>query len=295
MIDENTQGGDDVDKLLEGIESPSAPRAEQQPESEPAQEAAQTEAPSWNGDEWGFEWNGKKIVPESRDKVRTWMSQGYNYSQRMGELNRERREWEQKLKAAEENSKRYERYREVDEYAQKNPDWWKHVESGYQSRETHGLDPNLRPVVEPLMQRLQQTESILQQWQAAQAQEESRKADQALEGEIESIRKQYPNIDMASTDESGKPLELRVLEHARQIGTTSFRAAFRDYLHDKLLDVAKADGREAIAKGQAQAAKKGIIGTTPTPVKGLKPAQNVRGKSYDSLVQEALTEFGINH
>lgn len=282
----------DVDKLIEEIEKPEAPRAETVGDT---QEGGATSSPEPKGwwESIEFDSNGKKVRPDSEDKARTWMAQGHSYSQRVEDLNRKQSEWQQKLRAAEENAKKLEQYKQIDDYAKSNPDWWKHVEGGWKSRETHQLDDNLRPVVEPILQRLQQTEGLLQEWQTAQKQEEINKADQALETEMESIRKQYPNIDLKSTNESGEPLELRVLKHANEIGTSSFRAAFRDYLHDELLNLAKADGREAIAKGQQQAAKKGIIGQTQAPVKGVQQATNTRGKSYSDLAQEALKEFGL--
>lgn len=285
------------DKTIENVTAEEMVKDAQASNPAPSEEATgdkTASTPEWKGDEYGFDWNGKRIVPDTRDKLMTWVSQGYNYSQRAGELNRLKSEWENKVKTAETRAKELERYREIDEYARTNPDWWKHVESGYQGRQTFQLDPNLQPVVAPILQRLEQTEGVLQQWQRAQEQEQISKADQALDSEIESTRKAYPTIDLASVDESGKSLELRVLQHAQEIGTTSFRAAFRDYLHDKLVEHAKADGRSAIAKDAQTARARGIIGQSPTPQKAVPEATNVRGKSYSQLAQEAMAAYGIN-
>lgn len=292
---ENTQGGDvNVDEIMEGIEKPAADREMTSGDAAPAPQAAATpEPPAWNGDEWAFEWNGKRVVPDSRDKLKTWMSQGYNYSQRMGEFNKQRGEWERKVKDAETLRQQYERYREVDEYAKKNPDWWKHVETGYQSRSQPQIAPELQPILQPILKDLEETKGVLQAWQQERQTAEEAKANEALDSEIQSIRKSYPNIDLTAVDETGETLELRVLKHAQQIGTGSFRAAFRDYLHDKLVDLAKADGREALAKDKQTQAKKGVLGTTQAPLKGLQSAQNHRGKSYDNLAREALAELGI--
>jgi hypothetical protein len=93
---------------------------------------------------------------------------------------------------------------------------------------------------------------------------------------------------------TGETLELRVLKHARELGTQNFKTAFRDYFHDKLMEMAKTQALETAAKEKQELAKKGILGKTPTPTKGLNPASNFRQKSYDQLTQEALSELGIS-
>lgn len=256
-----------------------------------AQPPAPPEPPAWKGEEWGFEWNGKKIVPDTRDKLMTWASQGYNYSQRMGELNKLkadtekwRSEWEPKVK----------RYSEVDDYVRQNPQWWQFVEEQWQRRQQpQGLPPELEPVLKPLQSELSEVKQFVQQMREREAQENAQKQDQALDQEVQSIRKQFPNIDMNAVDASGETLELRILKHANATGIPTFKAAFLDYLSDRLPDLYRAEGREAVAKTQQAAAKAGLLGRTPAPVKAMQPAQNVKGRSYDQLTQEALAELGI--
>lgn len=296
MVDFQGQVGDsdeiDVDQLLEQVEAPSPPRAESAPE--PEQAAPSPEAPTWNGTEWEFEWSGKKIVPESRDKLMTWASQGYNYSQRKGELEKTYAERMADIEAQKAKYASFDRYQKVDEFARQNPQWWEHVEKNFQERDTYQLDPALKPVLEPILQKQQALESVLSEWQQEKQKQEYERQDQALGAEIDEIRKQFPNIDLTSVDPaSGETLELRVLKHAGELGTTSFRAAFRDYFHDKLIEMSKSSALESAAKEKEQMAKKGILGKSPTPVKGIAPAQNLRGKSYDQLTQEALAELGI--
>lgn len=281
----------DADKLLQEIEAPTPPQ-EVQPAAAPEPAAAQS---SWNGDEWAFETNGKKIVPEGRDHLIKWASQGYNYSQRMGELNKTFAQKQAELEAERAKYEGYDRYHKVNEYARQNPQWWEHVEKSFQNRETYQVPQELQGVLNPLLQRLQATEGVLQEFQSEKQRQEYERQDQALDTEINEIREKFPNIDLNSVDPaSGETLELRVLKHAGQLGTTSFRAAFRDYFHDKLIELSKATALETAAKEKEQNAKKGILGKTPAPVKGLNPAQNTRGKSYDQLAQEAMAEMGIS-
>ena len=56
--------------------------------------------------------------------------------------------------------------------------------------------------------------------------------------------------------------------------------------------MAKSQALEGAAKGQQDLAKKGVLGKTTIPTKGLS-LNTHRGKSYDQLTQEALAELGI--
>lgn len=301
-----------VDELLSSIETPTPERAMTGGSEEPKAEEAPAAAPepqAWDGKPWEFDWNGKKIAPDSQEKARTWMAQGYNYSQRMGELNKTHAqrmaEAEARAKAAAELEERFSPYSKVDEYAQKNPQWWQHVLKQYEAAQQNGqpVDPALAAVIKPLEEKLGKYDAYFQQMEqakAAEAQakaaEEQQREDTALVGEIESIRKQYPNIDLSAADPAtGETLELRVLKHAQAIGTGSFKAAFRDYLHDTLVEQAKANGREAIAKEAQANAKKGILGKTPAPVKsGAKPV-NTKAPWNDPQFDGAsiLKELGL--
>ena len=251
-------------------------------------EAPASSQPAWKGDDWAFETGGKKIVPDSPEKLRTWASQGYNYSQRVHQLNRQTAEWQAKEKAWADERSKLSRYAEIDQYAAQNPDWWKHVSEQYQQRGAF----NMPPEVAPLVQRLEATEGVLKEWKAHQEQARAQAADQAVDEEIQSFAK-ATGYDLAAVDESGKSLELRILEHAGKIGTHSFQAAARDYLHEKLIEQAKAEARTSVAKSQEQARARGIIGQSSTPTKGLGAPVDVRGKSYNDLAREAMAELGI--
>lgn len=281
-----------VDELLEGIESPAAERPMTggvAPDQPPA-EAAAPDPNAWRKDfAWEFDWNGQKVSPDSAEKAKTWLSLGHNYNQRAAELNRERAAWQKEREELTTKYKGFDRYAEFDQYARQNPQWWQHVEQQWNQRGQQGVDPSLQP----LLDRLQKAETFIEQQQRLKAEQTQREQDQALDAEISEIRKQYPNIDLSSVDETGKPLEYRILAHANEHGINSFRAAFRDYLHDRLVEESKAQGLAQQAKDKELAAKKGLLGTTQAPTKGLKPASNVRGKSYGDLASEALQEFGI--
>ncbi len=277
-----------VDELMEQIEAPSEgfPMT-----GEPVAPATTQAAPTWNGQEWEFESRGRKVAPDSRDTALQWMAKGHDYTRVVGEWNQKERDYQRQIQ---ERDQKYGRFKEVDEYVQKDPEWWKFVEQQWQNRETRQLDPSLQPVIGPLMEKIGSLESFVQSQQQQAAIQEQERQDSKLNEEIESTRKSHPTIDLNAIDDSGQTLEYRVLAHAQQIGTNSFRAAFRDYLHDQLVELSKSKALETTAKETAVRAKRGLLGTTPTPTKQITQLQNSRSKSWEDVGREALAELGIN-
>ena len=284
----------DTEKLLADIEAPAEPRAMSAPEGEtpPAPAAEAPATPDWRSTfDWTVERNGQKFVADSAEKAKTWLSLGVNASERGRALTQR----EQELNALAEKYKGFDRYGEVDTYAKQNPEWWKFVEEQWAQRDQQRqqLDPSLAPVLNPLLERLGSMESFVQTLQEQKRQQELESQDKALDAEIESIRKANPNIDFASVDESGRTLEYRVLKHASENGINSFRAAFRDYLHDKLVEEAKAQSLSQQAQGQTKAVKAGVLGKTPAPTKAA-PEISHKGKSWDQLGADVLKEYGLS-
>jgi len=286
---------ENIDQLLADIEKPEGERsmtgAEPAPSPEEAAAPAPEAAPQWNANEWEFDWNGKKVAPNSREKLMTWASQGHNYSQRMAEVNRLQKE----AQAVQERFKGYDRYTPVDKYAKENPAWWDHVEKSYADRETPQQgqdDPSLQAIINPLKEQIQ----TLNQWREAAEQErtqqELKRADDALQTDIDSIRETHPTIDFDAADQSGRTLEKRIIDHANEIGTASFRAAFRDYLHDQILESAKAQSLTAQVKAKTVPGKPGIT-VSPTPRRDEGPVA-AKGRSYDAITKSVLKEYGIN-
>jgi hypothetical protein len=301
---------DDLDQMLEGIAGDvpkteggadpvagpaAATPAAAAPEAAPAA-AAPTPSP-WDPKPWEFDHNGKKVFPDSQDKARTWMSQGYNYSQRMAEMNARKRE----LDGQAERYKGFDRYGEIDAFAKQNPEWWAHVEQAWAQRDAQraagggqgALPAEVQAALAPLQQELQAIKAWRDEQAQQAAQADEQRQDQALSQDIEATRGSHPKIDFDAVDESGKTLELRILEHAAEIGTSSFRAAARDYLHDQLLESATAERLAAGAAAPKEQRAAGVLGTSPAPKKGAAPPPNLKGRSWDEARDLALAEYGV--
>lgn len=282
----------DVDSLVEQIETGNTreiPMAAEAPKEEP-----QTQAQAIQ--ELEFEVRGKPFkVPFNDPRLKQWTQQGYDYQQRMQEFTKRVSEIEAKEKQFQELESKFKPYREIDEYARTNPDWWKHVESQWQSRGQAQQDPN-NPLVQELTQLKQELTGIKEFTQTLQEKEQKAKIEQedtALGEEMKSIREKYANLDFQTPDAEGKNLEYRVLEYASQKGITDYTTAFLAFNHDRLVQIAKEQALAEVSKGQAKQKQAGVVGKTTSPTKTLSEVTNLKNKSYDNIHEEILQELGI--
>ena len=279
---EGTGGAEiDVDSLVASIENQDT-GGERQMSSEPvAQPKSQNELT------YEFNSNGKPIRVAANDpKVTQWLSQGHSYAQRMQEFNQR----EQAFKAREQQiAELQERYGPIDDYVKQNPEFWNHVTQQWESRGQGQVDPN-----NPLLAKIQSELGEIKQFKQTLEQEKqairNAEQDKALDGEIESIRKEYPDLDLDSVQPDGQSLMFHVLNYANTKGIRSFTDAFIAFNHKNLLSRAAEKAKESVGKDIQKKTKLGLLGSSPTPTKGVTRAENVKSKSYENLLQEAIDE-----
>lgn len=291
-ITQDTAGDSvDVDGILSELENPTAreiPMTQPEPKAA-APDPAQAQA----AQEFEFTWNGKQIKAPV-DKVKQWAQQGYDYAQKMQAINeRETRykEWESK-------------YKPVDDYIKQDPQWWEHVQQSYAQRlqglqgqqtQAQSLDPS-HPVSQEIAQLRAQFNELAQFKQAITQEREAQRIateDQQLNTAIESIRKEYPDLDLAQVDDSGKTLELRVMEYGIQNGIKDFQAAFKLFNHEALIKRAEERGKEHVQKDLQKKTKLGLLGKTQAPTRAISEARDIKSKSYEDILDEAKLELGL--
>lgn len=279
--DQNGSEEIDVDSLLSNINEPSEgiPMSAK-PDPEPA---APTPAPV---QEFEYDWRGQK-VKEPIDVILKRAGMGRDYNHLVEEHKSKVSEWE---KQRQENDTKYSRYREVDEFVAKNPDWWQHVEQSWQSREKPAeIDPNLKPFLD----ELNQVKSKLSEFEQKEQQLIVSQEDEAFAKEEQGIREKYSDLPWDTPGPDGKSLYYKVLKHGTENGIKSFKTAFTDFYHDELEKRAESRGKEAVVKDTQKKTKLGLLGETQAPKKGITSAQNIKNRSYDDLTREALEELGI--
>lgn len=272
----------DVDQILADVGS--TDNTEIPMTAEPPQQPSEPE----------YEYTARgKTIKEPISAILKRASQGYDYSQVMADLNKQKQEIGEKYKL----------YSEVDKYASTNPDWWNHVNSQFQQISAQGSEQplaseepkDLSPELQPILSEINELKSFKNEFMAEKQRQFREQEDAKLKEEIEGIRKTYPNIDFDSPQEDGKSLELKVLEHGVNNGIRSFKTAFRDFHHEELVRRAKEEGMEATKKELQKNSKLGLLGQTSTPTKGIKQATDLNNQSYNDLLKEAYDELGITN
>lgn len=286
---ENMSGGNemDVDQLLASVESEGQgtgeiPMTAPQEERQPAPAAQQQEAQAYK-----LMVGGREIsVPANDPRLTQWASQGYDYAQKMAEFNKQQAQ----IKELESQ------YKPVDEWVKQNPQVWQELMAKYQGQTPQQqMDPNnpLSQVVQQLQEEIGQFKPVIEQVLTERQQAQIQKQDQELEGQYESIRKEYPDLDLNAPQPDGQSLEYHVLKFANENGLKRFDHAFKLFNHQHLVSKAAERAKEEVAKDIQKKTKMGLLGKTQAPTKGLTKAQDVKAKSYNDLLEEAIAESGI--
>lgn len=285
-----------LDSLADGVDKPR--------NSERAMTAAPKEAAPSKEEMFEFVHNGKTIKANKEQLIK-YAQQGYDYPQRAQKLNQQTAKWNQERADWE---KKWGIYKQIDDYARQNQDWWNFINQQWQSRGsfnpqsanapantgtgTQGDPVAAHPKLAALEQRLQQFEPLINQLAEDRRLAHEKAEDEKLEQEIQSIRNEYKDLDWDSLNEEGKTLEHRVLEHAQATGINSFRAAARDLLFDQLVTRANSQGKLAVAKGIQQRTKLGVLGESPTSVRTMpKSSKDIRKTSYEELEAEVREDI----
>lgn len=274
----------DVDSLLASVESRPTEipmtKQEVQPPTPDVQKAP----------EYEYEWNGKKIK-EPVDMILKRASMGYDYAQKMAEFKKQAADLEARTKATSEIESRWKPF---DEFAKTNPQWMEHVQRSWEQREaiTQGnfSDDPVQMELKSLKAQVQELIPFKEQVLGEFSKQKQAQADRALEEQVTTLQKKYPEINFAEADETGATIDWKITKHAAENGLT-YSAAFHDLMADRLQSIAAEKAKETVMK-QLQAQKKqGIVGQTAQPTMGIKRAENTRAKSYEDLMQEALSEM----
>jgi len=236
-----------------------------------------------------------KELEEPVETILKRAQMGYDYAQRMAAFKqeqdaftKEREGFQSQLEA----TKGLEKFAEWQKYAESNPAWYDHWMKAWDSREqglegTGGSEPTIdieSRIAKMLDERLKPIDEYSKQIEAQKAQADQQAEDRRLEGEVQSIRKAYPDIDFDTTDpETGKSLEYSVLEFQIQNGLGSFDQAFKAFYHDKLVDRAVMREKEQLLREHQKNSKAGIVRSRST-----SPGFDVTKSSYDQLTAHAL-------
>lgn len=236
-----------------------------------------------------------KEIEEDRETILKRASMGYHYAQNMQNLKAQREAFEQERQQKEAAIRESEsRWSEYDNYAKANPEWANFVRQQWENRTSFNGQTGTQGTVQgspELQSKITQLENQVRGFMESQKRE---KEDAVLNDQISQTRADYSDIDFNYSDpESGKSLEFQVLEHMQAHGLHNFRAAFRDFYHDKLLARAVTKAKEETGKQLQERQQQGYVTESDTPTQGLQSPAGVKSKSYQDLIAEGMQELGL--
>lgn len=248
--------------------------------------------------------NGKDLQ-EPLSTVIQRASMGYNYAQLVQQHKAEQAALEAQKAQIQEQAQKWQQY---DEFANSNPQWAEYVRSQWESRFNFGNNQNQgmdtfgsqqaqqqAGIPPEVSNKLREMESFIGQYRQEQQARMQAEQDAELASEISTIQNQYPDIDLKATDPmTGESVEQQVLRHAQTYGISNFRAAFRDFMFDKLQARGQTQAKETVARQMQQQHKNGILGQSNSPMLQTDGGNvNVRNQSYHSLMDMAAKELGL--
>ncbi len=216
-------------------------------------------------------------------------SQGYDYATKQDELKQQNASAESRL--AEANTL-HEKYAQIDEYARENPEWYDHWSQAYENRQTDPNQQGQQPQVDfsPVMEKITALENDFKGVQEHVTQQKQSTEDSKYWDEMKAINKEFPDVDFSQSDESGKTLEYKILQHAQELGIGSFRVAFRDFYHDNLKTRMNEQAKQDIIAKDKENRKKGIVSTSNTPMLNTD-MPDLRNMSESEILDAAIADF----
>lgn len=273
-----------------------------QPQADAPGGAPQINQPSFDPNlQIPYKANGKDIN-EPLSTVIQRASMGYNYAQLMQQYKQQQAELDAQKQQIAQQAQKWQQY---DEYASQNPEWANYVRGQWESRfnfggqgqnqdsfSQHAQQTSLPPEI---AKELSEMRSFIGQYKEEQHARMMAEQDAALNQEIQTVQNEHPEIDLRVTDPmTGESLEQQILRHAQANGISSFRAAFRDMMFDKLLAQKQTAAKETVAKQMQQQVKQGFLGQSSTPmVQNQQSNVDYSRHSYHSLMDVAARELGI--
>jgi hypothetical protein len=232
--------------------------------------------------------SGKEVEEPISDILKR-ASQGYHYSQRMSELKAQESQWQKQL---EEYKGVASKYRDIDEYARQNPEWFDYWNNAYQNRslpvgstgQQGGFDP--AQITSLIDQKLAPFQETIQQQRERMEQEKRQKEDADLDSQVQKTYKEFSDIDFTATDPStGVSLEHKVYQFMLDNRLNDFNKAYKLMDYDNIMSRQQERAKAELVKQEQMKRKQGIVGETS--VQGKKPVaqQDLRRMTPDQFEQ----------
>lgn len=233
--------------------------------------------------------SGKEVEEPLKD-ILNRASQGYHYSQRMAELKSQEREWQRQL---EEQKALADKYREIDDYARSNPQWFEYWNNAYQNRslgvggEQEGFD--VSKIASLIDQKLAPFQETIQQQRERMEREKIAQEDEMLNSQVQSTMKEFSDVDFSATDpQTGSTLEHRVYQFMIDNGINDFNKAYKLMDYNNIITRQTEKAKADLVKQEQMKRKQGIVSETSVKSKPQPQRQNFRGLNPEEFERMQL-------
>lgn len=286
---EVAESGSNIDNLEVGGDA-ATPEVPQQTEGAEGQEAQAEDEPVV---EYVYQGETVKVpLSEAQNKLQ----QIHVLNEKFREFNQQKEGWEQERQQAQQI---IDRYKQIDEYAQQNPEWFDYVQQQWQKKQAYGdlpteIDEN-DPVAQAILATKRENQELKnelakfrEEIEFSKQSEADQKAEQELRSEIHGVRDEFKSVNFDEPDQHGVSLENRIIKHGLE-NNMGFKQAFLDYYYPNLIKLERERAMKEAAENIQKKTKMGVVSRGSGPVPSGSPA-NITGQSWQDLIDSAINE-----
>ena len=165
----------------------------------------------------------------------------------------------------------------LQDWSEKNPQEWEKLWNLYLKKDLvlGGNGAEGSPASPQVMEYIQRLESKLsendQRWSTfenQQTQKQLEEDEKVVRGEIETFKKEFPEIDLAEKDLDGHSLTSVIMNHGIKKGIPEFKLAALDYLGPRVVEILVSRGRNEATQAVKRDKQQGIIARGSKPFLG---------------------------
>lgn len=257
--------------------------------------------------EFQFAHGGKNLKVPYNSLVNTYR-QAANMQDKWAEFRKAQSENQAKLQEYDRYKGFYDKYGQLQEWSEKNPDQWNTLHDLWQNKDKHllahqvqGGQPgqqspnglNIEPLVGEITQlksQLTKYDQMLQKMEAQEREAAETKDVDFVKSEVQTFSKEFPDIDITELDPDGVPLWAKIVTWGNANGYQSWEPAAHMFLKQRIADSYQARARSEAMKSAKNERMNGVIKRSATPIgfgQGAGAPINKKQMSYAELADLA--------
>lgn len=253
-----------------------------------------------------------KFIREPLSSVMKTYSQAAHLNEMQSGFKKERETFEAergKYKSFEEKMPLVEKYEQLDTWfndlQSQNPAVYEHlvrtieaaktgqIYGGGEGQGTEGGAPfhAVNHVIQKLQTELGGVKSKLEEYESQKEQAQARADREETDKERDSLKKDYPEINLDEVDPSGIPLWTKIERWGVEKGYQTFTDAYYGYFRDRVRDILVQRGKNEALKQVRKDHQEGIIFRGTTPLDGQSPNREMKFMNEEERLKAAKADF----